>query len=318
MLCAYGFRGDNSIAVTNLCRDESTNIFKSKIEQVFGANFNINGLGAVLTCGVTGMGAGLSHAPIDDNGREKYVFFSLPHVAVDEKGEVGAMFRPGRNGQSAACGALITALGAFKSDGVQSYLSDPGNHDIDEPEFSILKQRLARRMAGEGVDIGNLDVAGITKLAERVITSDLEFLISRAVDTEKADYAVVTGVQIHSWPNPETGAPNIEFVMPSTMYTVVNGVKSTIELANVPALTARQAAILASADAKDLAAAYCTGSTVTEVKQTDPAGNPALKGKEPELLFKTVGGAQTEHSVPEWARVYSCECQVLAPFHNLT
>jgi hypothetical protein len=54
ILCAKGFRGDNSIGVTNLCRDESTGLLKSKIEAIFGANFNINGLGAVLTCGVTG------------------------------------------------------------------------------------------------------------------------------------------------------------------------------------------------------------------------------------------------------------------------
>ena len=54
MLCAHGFRGDNTIGVSNLCRDESTGILKSKIEAIFGANFNINGLGAVLTCGATG------------------------------------------------------------------------------------------------------------------------------------------------------------------------------------------------------------------------------------------------------------------------
>ena len=55
MLCAHGFRGDNTIGVSNLCRDESTGILKSKIEAIFGANFNINGLGAVLTCGATGV-----------------------------------------------------------------------------------------------------------------------------------------------------------------------------------------------------------------------------------------------------------------------
>ena len=31
--------------------------------QVFGSSFNTNGLGGVLTCGVTGLKAGLSHAP---------------------------------------------------------------------------------------------------------------------------------------------------------------------------------------------------------------------------------------------------------------
>ena len=49
--------------MTNLCRDEVTTILKDKIEAVFGGSFNTNGLGAVLTCGVTGMKAGLSHSP---------------------------------------------------------------------------------------------------------------------------------------------------------------------------------------------------------------------------------------------------------------
>lgn len=53
-LGAHGFRGDNSIAVTNLCRDESTNIFKTEIDHVFGNSFNINGLGACITCGALG------------------------------------------------------------------------------------------------------------------------------------------------------------------------------------------------------------------------------------------------------------------------
>jgi hypothetical protein len=51
-------------AVTNLCRDEVTAILKDKIEAVWGGSFNVNGLGGVITCGVTGFGAGLSHAPV--------------------------------------------------------------------------------------------------------------------------------------------------------------------------------------------------------------------------------------------------------------
>jgi hypothetical protein len=50
--------------MTNLCRDEVTAVLKDKIESVFGSSFNTNGLGAVLTCGVTGIGAGLSHSPL--------------------------------------------------------------------------------------------------------------------------------------------------------------------------------------------------------------------------------------------------------------
>ncbi len=55
----------------------------------------------------------------------------------------------------------------------------------------------------------------ITKLAERTITDDLEYLISKAVDPSKADYAVVTGVQIHNWGTEfDADSPNMEWVAP--------------------------------------------------------------------------------------------------------
>lgn len=65
-LAAYGFTGDNAIAMSNLCRDESCMILEDKIESVFGSCFSTHGLGGVLTCGVIGMGAGLSHSPVEN------------------------------------------------------------------------------------------------------------------------------------------------------------------------------------------------------------------------------------------------------------
>lgn len=35
-----------------------------QIDVVFGNSFNVNGLGGVLTSGVLGVGAGLSHSPV--------------------------------------------------------------------------------------------------------------------------------------------------------------------------------------------------------------------------------------------------------------
>jgi hypothetical protein len=46
--------------MVNLCRDEVTNTLKHKIDLVFGSAFNTNGLGGVLTSGVTGVAAGLT------------------------------------------------------------------------------------------------------------------------------------------------------------------------------------------------------------------------------------------------------------------
>ena len=55
-------------AMSNMCRDEITGILKIKLDTVFGSSFNTNGLGGVLTCGVTGVKAGLSHSPISAVG----------------------------------------------------------------------------------------------------------------------------------------------------------------------------------------------------------------------------------------------------------
>lgn len=62
------------------------------------------------------------------------------------------------------------------------------------------------------------------QVAERTITADLENLISKAVDSSAADYAVVTGIQIHNWGKDfNDDAPTLEFILPTTIYAVVNG-----------------------------------------------------------------------------------------------
>ena len=113
--------------MVNLCRDEVTVTLKQKIDAVFGASFSTNGLGGVLTCGAVGMGAGFSHSPVcDTTGKERYVFFSFPHISINSKGEVGPMSRPGRPGQSCACGALIKSWNELRSEGVTCNCKIPG------------------------------------------------------------------------------------------------------------------------------------------------------------------------------------------------
>lgn len=120
----------------------------------------------------------------------------MPHIAIDSDGKIGAISRPGRPGASSACGALIACTSHLKAEGLEANCKTPGVHDPLEPEYSILKQRLARRLRHEGADPAKLDLVSVTKAAERTITSDLEYLVEKAVDTKKADYAVFTGVQV--------------------------------------------------------------------------------------------------------------------------
>jgi hypothetical protein len=104
-------------------------------------------------------------------GKERYVFFSFPHIAVDSEGKIGAIARPNRPGASAACGALIKCMLDLKAEGVDANVSSPGTHDPLEPEYSILKSRMARRIKYEKGDVQEMTLVDITKVAERVITT---------------------------------------------------------------------------------------------------------------------------------------------------
>jgi len=280
-LAAKGFTGDNTIAMSNLCRDESCLILEDKIESVFGACFSTHGLGGVLTCGVIGIKAGLSHSPVGDNGKEQYVFFSFPHIAIDSLAKIGAINRPNRPGLSAACGALCACLNDFKKDGLEANCKVPGVHDPLEPEYSILKQRLARLLKKENCNVADLDLVSITKAAERTITNDLLFLIEKAVDPTKANYAVFTGTQIHNWSSDlnNRSIPSLEFVSVGESFTVINGVKQKIDLASVPALSPRQMSLLGAVveEQHPDVVQHNTPSTIQEI----PRG----------YLMRRVGGA---------------------------
>lgn len=99
------------------------------------------------------------------------MFFSFPHIAIDSDGKVGAIARPNRPGASAACGALIKTMLDLKEEGIDTNVSAPGSHDPLEPEYSILKSRIARRIKYEKGDVSEMSLVDITKVAERVITT---------------------------------------------------------------------------------------------------------------------------------------------------
>jgi hypothetical protein len=184
------------------------------------------------------------------DGKEHYVFFAFPHIAINSAGEVGAITRPGRPNKSCACGALAKALGELKAEGYECNCKVPGVHDPLDPEYSILKQRLARRARYEKLDTGKLDLVEITRLAERTISTDMDFLAEKVVDSSRANYAVITGVQIHNWATeltPEAGVPSLEFVAVAQCYVVVDGVKKFIDLRKVPPMSPRQLQLMARA-----------------------------------------------------------------------
>jgi hypothetical protein len=130
-------------------------------------------------------------------------------------------------------------------------------------------------MKDEGLTVDdNFGLADITKAAERTISADLEKLISKAVDTSKADYAVVTGVQIHNWARnlDDPNSYSMEFVAPASVYAVVNGVATHLDLSQIPQVTPRMLNLLASSSMGqspassqdyDAAASYTGGASST-------------------------------------------------------
>ncbi len=87
----------------------------------------------------------------------------------------------------------------------------------------------------------------LAQIAERTIHDDMEYLIKHTVDPRKADYAVISGIQIHSWGEQfDDAAPNLEYIAPCSVYCVVAGERTYLDLFTIPGLTPRQISVLSA------------------------------------------------------------------------
>ncbi len=212
-LARHGFTGDNSIASVCCCRDEISQTLHSSVTESWGLVFNKSSLAGMVLSGRTGFGAAQAHSPQEADGRERYVFFAMPHVAIGPEGEAGIVDRPGRAAPSSACGALL----AVKAELEQGGLDD--TFDPDDVEQSLLKGKIRARMSDED----STDIYNITHKAYEAILDDLARTLDATFDPEKADLAVVTGIQIH-------GPGGVNYVQPKDCYAVVNGERTQIAL----------------------------------------------------------------------------------------
>jgi len=203
-LNALGFDSENTIACAGLCRDEITQPLAAAIKEVWGESFNTSSLAGMFFSGKTGLSAAMHHAP-NCGGRERYVFYTLPHIAVDEGGRVGVCRRRGREGESTACGALV----AFRNEMVSGRLCL--DFDKEDIEQSLLKARLIREVTYGTVP----DLLELTIMAQKAALADLEGALAAIVDTRRSDYAVVSGVQVHG--------PQDNFVWRGSCCAVVGG-----------------------------------------------------------------------------------------------
>ena len=239
-LKTFGFSDENSIAATCICRDEISQSLRSIIKHMWGEAFNLSSLGGMFFAGRTGLKAAMHHAPIVE-GKERYVFYALPHIAIDGEGRMGICRRAGREGDSIACGALAAfqkemanpPTSPFAKGGVNNIPPLPstltevrgllkggevGLIDYDDIEYSLIRMRLLREIPYGYVP----DLLELTKITLKAIQADLKTTISKVVDTNKSDYAVITGIQIHG--------PDANYVWPAEYYAIVNGKKQEITI----------------------------------------------------------------------------------------
>jgi len=223
-LTQHGFSADNTIACVGLCRDEITRSLVDLVQQTWGEAFNFSSLGGMILLGKTGFGAAHHHAPIYNN-RERYLYVTMPHIAISESGEIGTCIRPGRDEPSGACGALI----AFQQELNSGKLSKDAPLDMDDVEQSLLKQRMFE-VIGNQSSVAGTDLVSITKLARERALSDLRHTITQTVDLNGSDYAILSGIQIH-------GPNQAQYVWPTgreensvEIIVVKNGEESILQI----------------------------------------------------------------------------------------
>lgn len=231
-LSKFGFNADNSIACVCVCRDEISQSLIEEVNKRWGYAFNLSSLGGMFFAGRTGLMAAMSHSPIIE-GRERYVFYAMPHIAIDAEGRIGFCKRQGREGDSIACGAL----NAFQKELMTKEVSVSGNSVrdnkakntltptliadtafTDDIEMSLIRLRLSKEIPSDKAP----DLLQLTKVTQKIIQKDIESALKITVDVTKSDYAIITGIQIH-------GADG-DYVSPAECYAVVNGKKEELKL----------------------------------------------------------------------------------------
>jgi len=186
-LAPHGLVAQQTLAMAALCRDELTVELTRRISETWGFPFRLGSLAGMLLTGKSGLAAGLAHAPMVE-GRQRVVVYAMPHVGIREDGTVGSVNRPGQDGATTACGALVR----FRTELAEGVL----RVDLDEydAEMSLTRQRLVRELRYGVVP----DIIELTTLARDVILDDLMHIGELVPGWAEADVAVFSGIQIHT------------------------------------------------------------------------------------------------------------------------
>lgn len=200
-LNSYGFDKGKTIGMVAICRDEITDTLMDEVIKYWGKTFNCCSLAGFVMMGKTGLAAATDHTPIID-GKRRFTFYAMPHIAISKNGEIGKVYRSGIQKASHACGALEAIVKELESGSLQLIM------DMQDIEQSIIRQKILSRLKyGEKPNLVEM-----TKLVSQMISQDVNKLLS-SLDNSIFNYAVMTGIQIH-------GPLDTHWIYPQDFYVV--------------------------------------------------------------------------------------------------
>lgn len=183
-LARVGFRPSNALPVLAVCRDELMGDVDDAISATWGRPFQVGSLAGMVFVGRTGMSAALGHVPGED-GRHRFVVFCLPHIGMDDDGDIGHVQRRGMYRESSACGALVS---------FQRQLAG-GEHTFElealDVEQSLLRRRLAPLVSSDAT------LVELTEKVRQAAVADVCGFIDLARGAEPVDVAYISGVVVH-------------------------------------------------------------------------------------------------------------------------
>lgn len=186
-LLRAGLTPETTLIAVGRCRDELTGSLPAAFEKRWGRVFELAGLAGMVSAGLTGLEAALSHAP-PSAGRARLVVVAMTHVGIDDDGRIGVITRPGFDRPTAACGSLQRLL-----DG-----SGRRRQRVTEARLDVEQANVEARLGTPSAET-TVDLADLARQALACVEADLTTIIGQlAVRNRSAlDYGLFTGVQIH-------------------------------------------------------------------------------------------------------------------------
>lgn len=180
VLRPHGFSKENTLAVVLTCRDEICHDVHHRLERSWGQAFDGRSLAGMPWLGTTGMGAALSHAPLE-RGKRRLVIVHLSHIGFAPA--PGVTVRDGVSHPT--CGAVQALLDS----------DDTSNIRITDTEQTLMVHRLKQVL--ENGTPRPTSMEDMTALVQAMALSDLQVMLADVLDPQRVDHALISGCLEH-------------------------------------------------------------------------------------------------------------------------